>query len=138
MRATRRGALAFAALAAGGLGILISGTFSWKMVDGVPTETPPHVVGAITTFACTGLGLVLFSRRMKADPRWSDLSTYVLSTGIAFLILFVALGFFAIDDGTPLHPWAGLLQRVICAIWFTCLIVLALRLRKVELDSHQP
>ena len=43
--------------------------------------------------------------------------------------MFVAVGFFAIDDRAPLHAWAGLLQRVLCAVWFTCLIVLALRLR---------
>jgi hypothetical protein len=40
-------------------------------------------------------------------------------------------GFFAIDDGTPLHPWAGLLKRIICVVWFTLLIVLAIRLRRV-------
>ena len=50
-------------------------------------------------------------------------------TGIVVLLLFVAVGFFAIDDGAPLHAWAGLLQRVLCAVWFTCLIVLSLRLR---------
>jgi hypothetical protein len=38
----------------------------------------------------------------------------------AVLLLFVAVGFFAIDDGAPLHAWAGLLQRVLCAVWFTC------------------
>jgi len=28
-------------------------------------------------------------------------------------------------------PWAWLLQRVLCAVWFTMLIVLAVRLRRV-------
>jgi hypothetical protein len=51
-------------------------------------------------------------------------------TGITVLILFIVVGFFAIDDGAPLHPWAGLLQRILCAVWFSCLIVLALRLRR--------
>ena len=54
-----------------------------------------------------------------------------MATSIAMLLLFIALGFFAIADGTPLHPWAGLLQRVLCAVWFTLLIVLAIRLRRV-------
>jgi len=44
-------------------------------------------------------------------------------------VLFITVGFFAIDDGAPLHPWAGLVQRILCVVWFTCLIVLALRLR---------
>jgi hypothetical protein len=47
------------------------------------------------------------------------------------LVLFIALGFFAIAEGTPLHPWAGLLQRALCAVWFTLLIVLSIRLRRV-------
>jgi hypothetical protein len=83
------------------------------------------------TFAATGLGFIVFSRRMIADPRWRDLATCTMLTGIAVLLLFVAVGFFAIDDGAPLHTWVGLLQRVLCAVWFTSVIVLALRLQAV-------
>jgi len=106
--------------------------FPWKMVDGVPTETPAHVAAAITSFAATGLGLIVFSRRMNMDLRWRDLSAFTMIVGIAVLLLFVTLGFFAIDDGAPLHPWAGLIQRVLCALWFTCMIVLASRLRALS------
>jgi hypothetical protein len=28
---------------------------------------------------------------------------------------------------TPLHAWVGLLQRLVCAVWFGCVIALALR-----------
>jgi hypothetical protein len=76
--------------------------------------------------------MLTFSRRMIDDPLWRDLSGYTRSSGIAVLVLFVAVGFFAIGDGTPLHPWAGLVQRVLCAVWFTWLIVLAVRLRRVS------
>jgi hypothetical membrane protein len=127
----RRGALGVPFLVLGGIGILLAGLFPWVMVAGVPTKTPPHVAGAITTFAATGLGWLMFSRRMGADGRWRDLSRYTRATGIAMLMLFIALGFLAIDDGTPLHPWAGLLQRVLCGVWFSLLIVLAIRLRRV-------
>jgi hypothetical membrane protein len=135
---TRRGAAGFVLLALGGIGIVLAGIFPWRMVDGVPTETPPHVVGAITTFAASGLGLVVFSRRMTADPRWSDLAAYTMSTGIVVLLLFVTVGFFAIDDGTPLHPWAGLLQRILCTVWFACLITLAVRLRSASRTPATP
>jgi hypothetical membrane protein len=137
---TPRGAVGVALLAAGGVGLVLAGVFPWKMVNGVPTETPPHVVGAIITFAATGLGLVVFSRRMRADPGWSDLSAYTMATGIAVLVLFVTVGFFAIDDEAPLHPWAGLIQRVLCAVWFTCTAVLAFRLRRLfaASASHTP
>jgi hypothetical membrane protein len=107
------------------------------MVDGVPNETAPHVIGAVMVFTATGLGLIVFSRRMIADPRWRDLATYTMLTGIAVLLMFGAVGFFAIDDRGPLHAWAGLLQRVLCATWFTCLIVLALRLRSGQREVYR-
>jgi hypothetical membrane protein len=129
---TRRGTIAVALLAAGGAGVIGAGVFPWKMVDGVPTETPAHVAASITGFAATGLGLIVFSRRMNMDLRWRDLSAFTMIVGIAVLLLFVALGFFAIDDDAPLHPWAGLIQRVLCAVWFTCMIVLAARLRALS------
>jgi hypothetical membrane protein len=126
---TRGGAVGISLLAAGGVGIIAAGVFSWKMVDGVPTATPAHLMAAIPSFAATGLGLIVFSRRMRADVHWRDLSTYTLMTGIAVLVIFVTLGRFGVDDGAPLHPWAGLIQRILCAIWFACLIVLARHLR---------
>ena len=129
---TPRGRSGIALLVISGIGIVLAGLFPWKMVDGVPSETPPHVIGAITAFAAAGLGLIVFSRRMTADPRWRDLATYTMYTGITVLVLFIMVGFFAVDDGTPLHPWAGLLQRVLCAVWFACLIVLAVRLRNIS------
>ncbi len=131
VHATRRGAFGFPLLVLGGIGIVLAGLFPWVMINGVPTETPLHVVGAITTFAATGLGWLVFSRRMSADRQWRDLSRYTMATSVGMLVLFIALGFFAVDDGTPLHSWAGLLQRVLCAVWFTMLIVLAIRLRRV-------
>jgi hypothetical membrane protein len=133
---TPRGGWGFALLVASGVGLVMAGVFPWKMVNGVPTETPAHVAGAITTFAAAGLGMVVFSRRLRTDPRWRDLSTYTMATGIAVLLLFVTVGFFAVDDGTPLHPWAGLIQRVLAAVWFTWVIVLASRLRRLPADSE--
>jgi len=127
----RRGAVGVPLLVIGGIGLVLAGLFPWVMVNGVATETAPHVAGAITTFAATGLGWLMFSRRMSADRQWRDLSTYTMATAIAVLVLFITVGFFAVDEGTPLHPWAGLLQRILCAVWFTLLIVLAIRLRRV-------
>jgi len=129
---SRFGAVGFALLALGGIGIVFAGIFPWVLVNGVPSETPAHVAAAITSFGSTSLGLMVFSRRLATDDRWSDLAPYTLFTGATMAVLFVALGRFAIDDGTPLHPWAGLLQRVICAIWFTCVLVLASRFRRLE------
>jgi hypothetical protein len=89
-------------------------------------------------FAAGGLGFVVISRRLHVDTRWRDLATYTMWTGIAVLLLFIAVGFLAVDDGTPLHPWAGLLQRVLVAVWFACTIVLAVRLRGIPVSHGGP
>ena len=46
---------------------------------------------------------------------------------------FVALGLpiLVVPDDAPLHQWAGLYQRLVLAVWFPCLITLALRLRQI-------
>ena len=124
-----QGGAGAALLAMGGVGILVAGAFPWKMVNGVPTETPPHVVGAIAAFASSGLGFMRISNRLAGDTAWKDLAAYTRFTGGAVLVLFIALGFFAVDPGTPLNQWAGLLQRVLCLVWFAGVIVLSRRLR---------
>jgi hypothetical membrane protein len=113
------------------LGILLAGLFPWINLNGVPTETPQHVVGAVLTFSCASTGLLVLSRRMSADPGWHSLSAYVLGTGIVMVILFIVVGFFAVDAGTPFHRWAGLLQRVLVAVWVTCQLVMARRLLRI-------
>jgi len=75
---------------------------------------------------------------MSADPRWHNLSVYVLGTGIVMLILFVVVGFFAVDTGTPFHSWAGLLQRVLGVIWFACLFVMAGRILRLAREEPLP
>jgi hypothetical protein len=52
-------------------------------------------------------------------------------TSVVLAVLFGVLAALAIPDSGPLHPWAGLLQRLVLAVWFPCLVVLATRLRKV-------
>jgi hypothetical membrane protein len=131
IRPTRFGLVGVVLLLASCAGIFMAGLFPWINVNGVPTETPQHVAAAVLTFSSAGAGLVVISRRMTADPRWRNLSAYVLTTGIVMLILFIAVGFFAIDAGTPLHGWAGLLQRVLVAAWFTCLLVMARRVLRL-------
>jgi hypothetical membrane protein len=115
-----------------GLGLIAAGAFSWRMVDGVPTEPPAHVVAAIVSFVSLSVGLLSLSRRLRRDPAWSDLATYTLVTALIVFTLFVTMAFYAIDDGTPLHPWAGLIQRILCVVWFTWIIVAALRLRHID------
>jgi len=127
IRPTPFGLVGIVLLLANCLGLVLAGVFPWINVNGVPTETPQHVVGAVLSFSGASLGLIFLSRRMTADPEWQRLSSYVLATGIVMLVLFFALGGLAVDEGTPLHPWAGLLQRVLLAVWFPCIIVIAIK-----------
>jgi uncharacterized protein DUF998 len=129
---TRLGLAGIVLLLASSVGMLLAGFFPWINVNGVPTETRPHVVGAVLSFACASTGLMVLSRRLAADPRWRGLSTYVLGTGIVMLMLFLMLGAFAIEDGAPLHGWAGLLQRVILVVWFPCILVMARRMLRTS------
>lgn len=68
---------------------------------------------------------------MAGDPRWHSLASYALATGIALFVMFVAVRVLVVPDDAPLHQWAGLVQRVVLAVWFPCLIVLAHRLIRV-------
>lgn len=74
---------------------------------------------------------------MTRDLRWRGLARYVLGSGVAMLVLFVALAGFGIPDDGPLHPWAGVVQRLAVAVWFACLIALATRsLRLTRQQAH--
>jgi hypothetical protein len=128
---TRFGVAGIVLLVLSAMGLMFGGWFPWIMDNGIPRETPGHVVGAITFFAAASIALLSLSRRLRADPLWRDLSGIVSTAGALMLMLFVLLGAFAIDEGTPLHPWAGLLQRVVVLIWFGCLIALSTRLRRI-------
>ena len=125
VRPTPRGYVGFALLLIGGAALILNGVFPWKMIDGVLTEPPAHAASAIATFASTGVGMIVFSRRMAADARWRSHAVYTLWSGILVLILFVIVGFFAVDNGAPLHEWTGLLQRILAAVWLAWIIKLA-------------
>jgi hypothetical protein len=58
--------------------------------------------------------------------------------GIAMLMLFIVLGGFAIQEDTPFHEWAGLLQRVLVMVWFACLFVMARRVLRLARESPSP
>ena len=129
VRPTPRGRTGAALLVIGGVALAMNGIFPWKMIDGVPTEPPAHAASAIATFASTGIGLIVFSRRMDADLRWRGYAAYTRWSGMLVLVLFVIVGFFALDEGAPLHEWTGLIQRILVAVWLVWMIVAARAVR---------
>lgn len=133
VRPARWGVFGPAFLSLSGIGLVWAAIFpatdaaSTFQADRVPAL---HTVGFAITFLAAVVGLIAMSRRMARDPRWQRLTTYALATGIAMLILFLAGGLVRPLDA-PLHPWLGLFQWILLAVWFPCMIVLALRLLRV-------
>jgi hypothetical membrane protein len=112
-------------------GAFLAGAFPWTTSNGKPIATSEHIMAAITHFLAAAFGLVVLSRRLALDPRWKDLWPFTLLGGLAMLGLFTTHALFAVGPSRPLHPWAGLLQRLTVLIWFGCLLALAFRLRRL-------
>lgn len=134
VRTTRFGSLGPALLVLSGIGLVIAGAFPARDAGGAFSVGPGHIAGAFLAFLGAGAGLIVASRRMAVDPRWRDLGGYVLLSGIAVVVLFLATARLAVPDNAPLHQWVGLMQRLALAAWFPCAIVVALRVRRVGGD----
>jgi hypothetical membrane protein len=122
----RRAAIGPALITLSAVGLILCGVFPWREENGVFIEPPGHVVGAVMAFLGTSIGHMVISRRMRHDPRWEGIASYVLAGGIAMLLLFFAVAY-SLEPASPLRPWTGALQRVLVAIWFGCTSVVALR-----------
>ena len=103
---------------------------------GVAYDPGYHFVAGVTFFLSSALALLVLSRSLAADRRWRGVARYALVAGVLALIGFVTMGVLAIPDGSPLHPYAGLAQRlVIMAVTFPCVVALALRLHRIAGDG---
>ena len=132
VRPARAGILGPALLALAGVGAMLSGVVPLRAVAGGGTYEPAgHTVAVFMAFLGAGIGLIALSRRMTSDPSWRSLATYTLATGIAIVVLFLAVGALASTPDAPLNRWFGLTQRVLLAVWYPCLIILAVRLLRV-------
>lgn len=138
VRPSRAGVIGPTLLVLSGVGLLIAGAFPWREVEGDFVVPAGHLLGALLSFLGAGIGLIVVSRRMAADPRWRGLATYALMSGIAIVVLFVATFALVIPPGAPLHSWGGLVQRVTLLVWFPCTVVLALRLLRVARATDTP
>jgi hypothetical membrane protein len=128
VRPTRWGAVSPAFLVLSGLGLMWAGLFPATDPSGAFQENRLlHIPGFIMTFLGAATGLMLMSRRMARDPRWKNLPTYALATGAAMLLLLLAGARFVRPSTAPLHPWWGLFQWILLAVWLPCTVALARR-----------
>jgi hypothetical membrane protein len=139
VRPGRAGVVGFAFLILSGIGLMWGGVFPATDATGAFDEDRLlHVPGFIMTFLGGGIGLIVMSRRMARDPRWQSAALYALATGVAMLVLILVGGGLVRPSGAPLHAWLGLFQWVLLAVWFSCTIVLALRLLRLARAADVP
>lgn len=126
VRPTRRGVIGPALIALSGAGLIVCGVFPWRQENGTFVEPVGHAIGAVITFVGASVGHILTSRRIRRDPNWKSLASYILVSGIIMFILFLAVGH-ALESSSPLHPWTGALQRLLVVVWFACTFTIAFR-----------
>jgi Protein of unknown function (DUF998) len=117
-----------------GVGPLVAGLFPLREnVDGETFDpTGLHQPNGGVFFASLWVGLAVLSWCLHQDPYWRGLARYTLLTSGTLAVLFLVMAAFGISSSAPLHPWAGLIQRLVLAVWFPCLIALAARLLQVS------
>jgi hypothetical membrane protein len=139
VRPSRAGVVGAAFLMLSGVGLMWGGVFPATDATGAfDGDRLLHIPGFVMTFLGGGIGLIAMSRRMARDPRWEDLATYALLSGIAMLALIVAGGGLVRPPGAPLHAWFGLFQWVLLAVWLPCTVALALRLLRLARAADVP
>ena len=139
VRPARLGVLGPALLVLGGVGVVLAGVFPAVDANGAFSEDQVgHTVASFMAFLGTGFGFIALSRRLARAPGWRGLAGYALASGIAIVVLILAFGPLAEVAGTPLHPWMGLFEWAIVAVWFACTIVLSLRLMRVARGGDSP
>lgn len=139
MRPSRAGGVGFMFLVLSGIGLMWAGLFPATDATGAfQGDRLLHLPGFIMTFLGAGLGLIVMSRRIAADPRWRSFANYALATGITMLVLFLVGGGLVRPPGAPLHAWFGIFQWVLLAVWFPCTMVLAFRLLRLARTEDAP
>jgi hypothetical protein len=119
---------------------LLAAALPLREDEGGATYDPGgHFISGVTFFLSSALVLVVLSVRMRGDANWRNLANYTLGVGCVALVCFVVLGRFAIPDDTPLHDYAGLVQRAtLLLVTFPCFITMGLRLLRLTAKDYSP
>ena len=120
-------------LGVSGIANVIAAVFPVQLAADGTTYTPTsHLVGGVIFFSTAAVSLLLLSRRLRKDPRWSGLATYTAIAGVVAVGAFFFMGALVVPDDAPLHEYAGLGQRVLLMlVVFPCRVVLAVRMLRL-------
>jgi hypothetical membrane protein len=137
LRPTRAGIAGPVLMTVSGVGLLLAAAFPLREdAAGVTYDPGGHIVAGVMFFMTSSVGLVVLSRRIAKDRRWSSLATYTLAAGVIALAFLLAGGVFVMPDDAPLHQWVGLVQRAtVLLVLFPCRVILSARLLRVARDS---
>lgn len=130
VRPTRLGVLGPALFAVSGIGALLGAAFPLRAdAAGVTYDPGGHVVAGMTFFTSSALALIVVAFRLAKDPDWRGLSRYTAAAGIVLLLANPVMAVLVVPDGSPLHDWAGLAQRIlVLGVLFPPRIILSYRL----------
>jgi hypothetical membrane protein len=133
VRPSRRGFLGPLLLGLSGLANILAAVIPVREDAGGATYAPVgHQLAGTMFFATSAIALLVLSRRLAQDVRWSGLATYAAGAGVTAVVGFLVMGALVVPDDAPLHDYAGLGQRLlILAVVFPCRIALAVRMLRL-------
>jgi hypothetical membrane protein len=92
----------------------------------------PHTISATVTVFAMMLAPILTFPRLRRDPGWRNLSGYSIATTAA------AFAFMVMASLPTFADWAGLMQRLVLAVFLVWMVVIAIRLYVLATPSPEP
>jgi len=88
-----------------------------------------HGIFGALVFALSPVCCFVFLRRFRADENWKRLRHWTLLAAI-IMVLTVVLMKIAQPLASPLHPWAGLIQRCSLITFYAWIFTFSLKLKR--------
>jgi hypothetical protein len=131
---SRAARLAGLLLVLGGVGLLLLGLCPRDLAGETPTwRGAIHNIAGNSLLSLPLAGLAL-APAVRHDPIWRP--TLALSVGIGLLTLLLLPGYVSALRGGALHPWSGLIQRLLVLGPLCWVEALAIRLRRVTVGPR--
>ena len=93
-----------------------------------------HNMFSLLAFLSAIVATIIFSRSLSTDDVWRRYRPYSLITGVVAFGLMALVVLSDPEEGkiSALWPWAGLIQRLLVGVWFLWIVVMAVRLLRLE------